>query len=119
MRVDARWHNVGSAKSAGWPVTWRHEYDKLHHHQRPAPTGGTALLAGIFCAANREMLSQKTPTVQSWKTRDAWEAIAPISRVETSMEARLIQLVMKDVKEGNAITKKLMLLGRRLNAWQG
>jgi uncharacterized protein YjcR len=53
-----------------------------------------------------EMLSQKTPTVQSWKTRDKWEDIAPISRVETSMEARLIQLVMKDVKEGKT-TRKL------------
>ncbi|MBU9818509.1 terminase ATPase subunit family protein [Rahnella sp. BCC 1045] len=60
-----------------------------------------------------EMLSQKTPTVQSWKTRDQWEAIAPISRVETSMEARLIQLVMKDVKEGKDY-KEIDLLGRQI-----
>ncbi len=60
-----------------------------------------------------EMLSQKTPTVQSWKTRDRWEAIAPISRVETSMEARLIQLVMKDVKEGKDY-KEIDLLGRQI-----
>lgn len=60
-----------------------------------------------------EMLSQKTPTVQSWKTRDQWEAIVPISRVETSMEARLIQLVMKDVKEGKDY-KEIDLLGRQI-----
>lgn len=60
-----------------------------------------------------EMLSQKTPTVQSWKSRDQWEAIAPISRVETSMEARLIQLVMKDVKEGKDY-KEIDLLGRQI-----
>jgi uncharacterized protein YjcR len=60
-----------------------------------------------------EMLSQKTPTVQSWKTRDQWETIAPISRVETSMEARLIQLVMKDVKEGKDY-KEIDLLGRQI-----
>ena len=60
-----------------------------------------------------EMLSQKTPTVQSWKTRDQWEAIAPISRVETSKEARLIQLVMKDVKEGKDY-KEIDLLGRQI-----
>jgi len=60
-----------------------------------------------------EMLNQKTPTVQSWKTRDQWEAIAPISRVETSMEARLIQLVLKDVKEGKDY-KEIDLLGRQI-----
>ncbi|MBX9481684.1 helix-turn-helix domain-containing protein, partial [Yersinia enterocolitica] len=47
-----------------------------------------------------EQLSLKSPTVQSWKQRDKWEAIAPISRVESSLEARLIQLILKEVKEG-------------------
>ncbi|MBX9479404.1 helix-turn-helix domain-containing protein, partial [Yersinia enterocolitica] len=47
-----------------------------------------------------EQLSLKAPTVQSWKQRDKWEAIAPISRVESSLEARLIQLILKEVKEG-------------------
>lgn len=60
-----------------------------------------------------EMLNQKTPTVQSWKTRDQWEAIAPISRVEASMEARLIQLVLKDVKGGSDY-KEIDLLGRQI-----
>lgn len=60
-----------------------------------------------------ETLNQKTPTVQSWKTRDKWEAIAPISRVEASMEARLIQLVLKDVKGGSDY-KEIDLLGRQI-----
>lgn len=60
-----------------------------------------------------ETLSLKTPTVQSWKKRDAWEDIAPISRVEQSMEARLIQLIMKDIKEGKDF-KEIDLLGRQI-----
>lgn len=60
-----------------------------------------------------ETLSIKTPTVQSWKLRDEWESIAPISRVEASMEARLIQLVMKEVK-GNGDYKEIDALGRQI-----
>ncbi|ELE3105997.1 helix-turn-helix domain-containing protein, partial [Salmonella enterica] len=41
------------------------------------------------------MLQVKRPTVQSWKQRDGWDGIAPISRVESSLEARLIQLIAK------------------------
>lgn len=60
-----------------------------------------------------ELLTQKIPTVQSWKTRDAWENAAPITRVESSLEARLIQLVTKDVK-GNADYKEIDALGRMI-----
>ncbi len=60
-----------------------------------------------------ETLNQKAPTVQSWKKRDAWDTIAPISRVETSMEARLIQLIVKDAKDGRDF-KEIDLLGRQI-----
>ncbi|MFJ5161096.1 terminase ATPase subunit family protein [Pantoea sp. NPDC088449] len=60
-----------------------------------------------------ETLGQKTPTVQSWKLRDEWENVAPISRVEASMEARLIQLIMKEVK-GNGDYKEIDALGRQI-----
>jgi len=60
-----------------------------------------------------ETLGQKTPTVQSWKQRDAWDDVAPISRVESSMEARLIQLIMKEVK-GNGDYKEIDALGRQI-----
>ncbi|MCD9457283.1 terminase ATPase subunit family protein [Klebsiella pneumoniae] len=39
-----------------------------------------------------EMLQTKRPTVQSWKKRDQWDETAPLNRVESTLEARLIQL---------------------------
>ena len=42
-----------------------------------------------------EMLQTKRPTVQSWKQRDQWDETAPLNRVESTLEARLIQLYAK------------------------
>ncbi|ENQ7671337.1 TPA: terminase ATPase subunit family protein [Klebsiella pneumoniae] len=42
-----------------------------------------------------EMLQTKRPTVQSWKQRDQWNETAPLNRVESTLEARLIQLYAK------------------------
>lgn len=42
-----------------------------------------------------EILQTKRPTVQSWKQRDQWDETAPLSRVESTLEARLIQLYAK------------------------
>lgn len=42
-----------------------------------------------------EKLQTKRPTVQSWKQRDQWEETAPLNRVESTLEARLIQLYAK------------------------
>lgn len=42
-----------------------------------------------------EMLHTKRPTVQSWKQRDQWDETAPLNRVESTLEARLIQLYAK------------------------
>lgn len=42
-----------------------------------------------------DMLQTKRPTVQSWKHRDHWEETAPLNRVESTLEARLIQLYAK------------------------
>ncbi|SPW32315.1 Uncharacterized conserved protein [Edwardsiella tarda] len=67
---------------------------------------------GFSIAQIAEMLQQKRPTVQSWKQRDAWEDTAPITRIENSIEARLVQLVLKDKKEG-ADYKEIDLLGRQ------
>ncbi|EPK9868964.1 terminase ATPase subunit family protein [Serratia marcescens] len=60
-----------------------------------------------------EMLKQKAPTVQSWKQREKWDDIAPISRVESSIEARMVQLVLKTKKEGSDY-KEIDLLGRQI-----
>ena len=42
-----------------------------------------------------DMLQTKRPIVQSWKQRDQWEETAPLNRVESTLEARLIQLYAK------------------------
>lgn len=60
-----------------------------------------------------ETLCQKIPTVNSWKRRDKWDDIHPISRVETSIESRLIQLISKPKKDGSDY-KEIDLLGRQI-----
>ena len=59
------------------------------------------------------MLQMKRPTVQSWKQRDGWDSVAPISRVEMSLEARLTQLIIKPQKTGSDF-KEIDLLGRQI-----
>lgn len=52
-------------------------------------------------------------TVESWKTRDEWDKAPAIERVESSIEARLVQLVAKDPKSGSDY-KEIDLLGRQI-----
>lgn len=52
-------------------------------------------------------------TVESWKTRDRWDDYTAIQRVESSLEARLVQLVAKDPKSGSDY-KEIDLLGRQI-----
>lgn len=52
-------------------------------------------------------------TVESWKTRDRWEEASTIERVESSVEARMVQLVGKDPKTGSDY-KEIDLLGRQI-----
>ncbi|HBR5629167.1 TPA: terminase ATPase subunit family protein [Klebsiella pneumoniae] len=62
-----------------------------------APRRQAALLywQGFSVPQIAEMLQTKRPTVQSWKQRDQWEETAPLNRVESTLEARLIQLYAK------------------------
>ena len=60
-----------------------------------------------------EHVSEKVSTVHSWKRRDKWDTFDPVQRVESSIEARLIQLVAKDDKEGRDY-KEIDLLGRQI-----
>jgi uncharacterized protein YjcR len=112
MRVDARWHNVGSRKISVLPVNVA-VMKMTNSNIISDPRRQAALLywQGFSVRQIAEMLNQKLPTVQSWKTRNAWDNVAPISRVESSLEARLIQLTTKDVK-GNADYKEMEALGR-------
>lgn len=52
-------------------------------------------------------------TVKSWKARDAWDKAPVIERIETSIEARMVQLVAKDPKTGSDY-KEIDLLGRQI-----
>ncbi len=58
-------------------------------------------------------LGIKRATVESWKQRDGWDKTPAIERVETSVEARLVQLVHKDKKTGSDF-KEIDLLGRQI-----
>lgn len=60
-----------------------------------------------------EAIGEKVSTVHSWKRRDKWDDSQPIERVEASLEARLIQLIGKDAKEGRDF-KEIDLLGRQI-----
>lgn len=58
-------------------------------------------------------LGEPLTTVQSWKRRGKWGSAAPVERVESSIEARLVQLVAKDGKTGGDF-KEIDLLGRQM-----
>ena len=60
-----------------------------------------------------EHVREKVSTVHSWKRRDKWDEFDPVQRVESTIEARLIQLVAKDEKEGRDY-KEIDLLGRQI-----
>jgi uncharacterized protein YjcR len=60
-----------------------------------------------------ELLGEKPATVHSWKRRDKWEEATPTERVEGALEARLVQLITKEGKEGRDF-KEIDLLGRQI-----
>lgn len=60
-----------------------------------------------------EYLGEKRSTVNSWKERDKWDETAAVDRIEQSIEARMIQLIGKDVKTGGDF-KEIDLLGRQI-----
>ena len=68
---------------------------------------------GWRCVDIADALGLPRTTVESWKGRDGWDDAPVISRVESSIEARLVQLVLKDQKTGSDY-KELDLLGRQI-----
>lgn len=52
-------------------------------------------------------------TVDSWRGRDKWDKAPAIERVESSLEARLVQLIAKELKTGSDY-KEIDLLGRQM-----
>jgi uncharacterized protein YjcR len=68
---------------------------------------------GYRIARIAEMLGEKAKTLHSWKNRDKWDDALPLERVEGTLEARLIQLIAKEKKEGIDF-KEIDLLGRQI-----
>ncbi|MFS8149996.1 terminase large subunit domain-containing protein [Vreelandella titanicae] len=60
-----------------------------------------------------EFLDIPRATIDSWKKRDGWEEATPTQRVEGALEARLVQLIWKEQKEGKDF-KEIDLLGRQI-----
>ncbi|MGO1068419.1 terminase ATPase subunit family protein [Lysobacter sp. CA199] len=58
-------------------------------------------------------LGLKRTTVESWKQRDRWDDAPTIARIESSIETRLSQLVLKEIKTGSDY-KEIDLLGRQI-----
>lgn len=60
-----------------------------------------------------DLLGISRATVSSWKRRGEWDKAEPRVRVESALEARMVQLVMKAEKTG-ADYKEIDLLGRQM-----
>ncbi len=60
-----------------------------------------------------EHLGENAATIHSWKRRDRWDEASPTERVESALEARLVQLIAKEHKEGKDF-KEIDLLGRQI-----
>lgn len=60
-----------------------------------------------------ELLNENPKTLHTWKQRDAWDDASPLDRVECTLEARMIQLINKEQKEGKDF-KEIDLLGRQM-----
>ena len=60
-----------------------------------------------------DVLEEKEPTIHSWKSRDKWDESKPIDRVEGAIESRMMQLIIKEDKDGRDF-KEIDLLGRQI-----
>ena len=68
---------------------------------------------GYKIRAIAELLATPEGTVATWKSRDGWDDIKPIDRVDFAIEARMCQRIAKEVKTGGDF-KEIDLLGRQL-----
>ncbi|GKQ96469.1 oxidoreductase [Aeromonas hydrophila] len=68
---------------------------------------------GYKIRAIAELLATPEGTIGTWKSRDGWDDIKPIDRVDFAIEARMCQLIAKEVKTGGDF-KEIDLLGRQL-----
>lgn len=79
----------------------------------PRVTARNLYWQGWRVARIAEHLDEKPATIHSWKRRDRWDEASPTERVEGTLEARLVQLIAKEDKEGKDF-KEIDLLGRQI-----
>uniref|UniRef100_A0A3L0VTD4 Oxidoreductase n=2 Tax=Gammaproteobacteria TaxID=1236 RepID=A0A3L0VTD4_ECOLX len=85
----------------------------LFPHIEPRRQAMHLFFQGYPLRAIAELLQTPEGTVSTWKKRDGWNDIKPIDRVDFAIEARMCQLIAKDVKSGGDF-KEIDLLGRQL-----
>ncbi len=59
------------------------------------------------------VLNEPRSTIESWKQREQWDKATAVERVESALEARMMLLVAKDVKDPVDF-KEIDLLGREM-----
>lgn len=73
---------------------------------------------GYSPAEIARLMGVNVNTLYSWKKRDEWDETPPIKRVSQSMDARLVQLTLKENKSGGDF-KEIDLLTRQLKKLNG
>ncbi|MBP4067102.1 terminase ATPase subunit family protein [Aeromonas sp. MaB10011B] len=85
----------------------------LFPHIEPRRQAMHLYFQGYKIRAIAELLATPEGTVGTWKSRDGWDDIKPIDRVDFALEARMCQLIAKEMKTGGDF-KEIDLLGRQL-----
>ncbi|MET1080323.1 MAG: terminase ATPase subunit family protein [Pseudomonas sp.] len=79
----------------------------------PRKTARSLYFQGWRVSSIARELGLARATVDAWKQREKWDEAKPIERVESTLEARLVQLIVKDTKSGSDF-KEIDLLGRQI-----
>ncbi|MGL5661513.1 MAG: terminase ATPase subunit family protein, partial [Aeromonas sp.] len=82
-------------------------------HIEPRRQAMHLFFQGYRLRAIAELLAIPEGTISTWKSRDKWDDIKPIDRVDFAIESRLCQLIAKELKTGGDF-KEIDLLGRQL-----
>lgn len=69
--------------------------------------------SGYKIAEISRQLNIPASTIASWKEREKWDDLAPVGRVERTLESRLNLLILKDNKSGSDY-KEIDLLSRQM-----
>lgn len=85
----------------------------LFPHIEPRRQAMHLFFQGYPLRAIAELLQTPEGTISTWKKRDGWDDIKPIDRVDFAIEARMCQLIAKEVKSDGDF-KEIDLLGRQL-----